>query len=108
MLEPIQKRRKPAGSTRRDRLSLISKRGIPALRDAVEAGTLTVLRGFLIAHLPPTEQPAQLALWTDRARRRQEGSILAAQAIAGYLAKTEVVSLAELGQAIVVALRRDR
>jgi hypothetical protein len=65
------------------------------------------LRGWLIAKLPPAEQPAQLALWTDRARRKSEGSTLAAQAIGGYLSKHQVVSLGELHQAIVMAIRED-
>jgi len=68
---------------------------------------LTILRGFLIAKLPPAEQRLQVAEWIDRARRRKEGSALAAEAIADYLAKSEVVSLGELHQAIVGRIRGD-
>ena len=54
---------KRKGSTWRDRLALIRRHGISALRNAVKRGEVTILRGFEISKLSEADQSRQLKVW---------------------------------------------
>ena len=98
---------RPPGTSRRNRLSRIRLHGIAEVGVAVQAGDLTILRGFEISKLAPHEQSKQLELWASQSRQRREGSAIAIRAISQYLAQRRSVSLAELHTAIANAISAD-
>jgi hypothetical protein len=89
-------------AAQRKRISRITRRAIPAVREAYESGLISARRADCLLYLPKAKQARQLAALLQERGRRERSAKLAAEAINSYLRErgARSVDLMELQPAI--------